>query len=72
MPADLVPHSAIPQLAARVSPELLDVLRQIQRAGFIMNGRDVGEKTVAMLRQLAEFGLVDTGYEGDRVERPYM
>ncbi len=52
MPAELVPHAAIPELAARVSPELLEVLRRIQKAEFIMNGGDIDAKTVEALGRL--------------------
>jgi hypothetical protein len=72
MPADLVPHAAIPDLAVRVSPEMLEVLRRIQKAEFIMNGKDVDAKTVEALGRLAELGLVDPGYAGDERGSPYM
>ena len=58
MPTDIVSDSAIPDIAVRVSPEHFEVLRAIETVNF-MNGRDVGEKTVERLRQLAESGLVD-------------
>src|SRR5437899_2483158 len=64
MAADLVPHAAIPELAARVTPGMLRALRHIQKADFIMNkGLDV--ETAESLRQLTELGLVDAGYEDD-------
>jgi hypothetical protein len=71
MPADLLPHSAIPEIATRVSPEMLEVLRRIQRDVFIMNGEDVDEKTAEALRRLTELGLVDPGYDGDGRDSPW-
>ena len=44
MPADLVPHAAIPNLAAQVSPEMLEVLRRVQKAEFITNGDGIDSK----------------------------
>jgi len=72
MPADLVPHAAIPDLAARVSSEMLEVLGRIQKAEFIMNGEDVDARTAEGLDRLAELGLVDPGYAGDERRSPYM
>jgi hypothetical protein len=72
MPADLVPHAAIPDLAARVSSEMLEVLRHIQKAEFIMNSEDMDTKTVEVLGQLTQLGLVDPGYAGDERGSPYM
>ncbi len=72
MPADLVPHEAIPALAGKVTPEMLQILQRIQREGFILNGDDVDQPTVATLRALADLGLVDTGYEGHPGDKPYM
>ena len=60
MPADLVPHAQIPELAARVTPGMLQVLRQIQRADFIMN-KGLDAETAESLRQLTQLGLVDPG-----------
>jgi hypothetical protein len=72
MPADLVPHAQIPDLAARVSPEMLAVLRRIQKAGFIMNGDDIDAKTAETLGRLSELGLVDPGYAGAERGLLYM
>ncbi len=72
MPADLVPHEAIPALAASVTPEMVKVLRRIQREGFIVNNADLDPQTSAILHQLAERGLVDPGYAGSTHEPPYM
>ncbi len=72
MPADLVPHEAIPELAARVTPEMLKVLRLLQREGFILNGRDLDPLAVSVLRALADLGLVDPGYDGAVGGEPYM
>ena len=65
MPAILVPHSAIPELAERVTPDMLKVLRHIHRADFIMNSSDLDPATADILRKLSELGLVDPGYDGD-------
>jgi hypothetical protein len=65
MPADLVPHTAIPELAARANPEMLAVLRHIQRAGFIQNSKRLDRATFNLLQRLADLGLVDPGYDGD-------
>jgi hypothetical protein len=72
MPADLVPHAAIPDRAARVTPDMLKILRRIQEADFIMNGKDVDPATADILRQLTELGLIDTGSQGDTSGPPYM
>jgi hypothetical protein len=72
MPADLVPHSEIPALAARISPELLEVLRRIQRDEFIPNGGDLDAKTAEASRRLTEVGLVDPADAGDERAAPYM
>jgi hypothetical protein len=72
MPADLVPHAAIPDLAERVSPEMLDVLRHLQRDGLILNGDQVDARTAEALRQLTELGLVDPGYAEEERLSPYM
>jgi hypothetical protein len=66
MPADLVPNAAIPDLAARAnSPEMLAVLRRIQRAGFITNSRSLDHQTFDILQELATLGLVDQGDDTD-------
>lgn len=72
MPADLVPHTAIPELASRVTPEMLKVLRDIQAYNFILNDSRIPPETLSILRQLTEMGLVDPAYEGDARERPYL
>jgi hypothetical protein len=72
MPAELVPHAAIPELAAQISAELLEVLRRIQKAEFILNGDDINAKTAEALGRLAELGLVDPGFTGDERGAPYM
>jgi hypothetical protein len=72
MPAALVPHADIPILAARITPEMLRVLRHIQKADFIMNSEGVDSATLDVLRQLTGLGLVDAGYEGDPSGPPYM
>src|SRR5205807_2510537 len=72
MPAELVRNEAIPELAARVDPEMLRVLRRIQQAGFILNGGDVDQKTADILQRLAELGLIDPGYGGPTDGKPYQ
>ncbi len=59
MIAELVPHADIPDLAARITPEMLSVLSEIQRTETLRPsaGRD-GEKD-RVLRRLVELGLVD-------------
>ncbi len=59
MPAILVPHSAIPELAERVTPDMLKVLGQLQKADFILNNARLDRTTVEILRRLTELGLVD-------------
>lgn len=60
MPAELVPHEAIPGLAARVTEEQLAVLRAIQNGGgYIRNGSRTDAKTVGVLAELVGLGLVD-------------
>jgi hypothetical protein len=72
MPADLAPHAAIPDLAARVTPEMLAVLRRIQRAGFLHNSKSLDRATFDLLQRLAALGLVDPGYDGDADGPPYL
>jgi hypothetical protein len=72
MPADLVPHTAIPALAAQVSGKMLAVLSRIQRAGFIHNSKNLDRETFDLLQRLAALGLVDPGYDGDISGPPYM
>jgi hypothetical protein len=72
MPADLVPHAKVPDLAARVTPEMLAVLRRIQRAGFIQNSKSLGRSTFDLLQRLAALGLVDPGYDGDTSGPPSL
>jgi hypothetical protein len=72
MPANLVPHAVIPELAEQVSAEMLKVLRHLQQAGCIMNGKAVDPQTAGVLRQLTDLGLVDPGYEGDTLGQPTM
>jgi hypothetical protein len=71
MPAELVPHAEIPDLAAHVSGEMLAVLRRIQRGGFIQNSTSLDRETFNLLQQLAALGLVDPGYDGDTSGPPY-
>jgi hypothetical protein len=59
-------------LAARVSPAALDVLRRIQKAGFIRNGKDLDEATAAALGELTRLGLVDPGYDRGTSQPPYL
>ena len=63
MLADLVPHDAIPALAAKVTPDMLSILQRIQREGFIRNDGDFDPSTATTLRALLDLGLVDAGYE---------
>jgi hypothetical protein len=72
MPADLVPHAEIPNLAARVSPEMLEVLRRIQKSEFILNSKNIDAKTAEALARLTELGLIDPGYAGDERGVPSM
>jgi hypothetical protein len=72
MPADLVPHEAIPALAAGVTMEMLKVLRRIQHEGVILNSADLDQQTAAGLQKLAERGLVDPVYDGPTDRPPYM
>jgi hypothetical protein len=51
---------------------MLQILRHIQKADFILNRRDLEPATVEILRQLSDLGLVDPGYEGDTSGSPYM
>jgi hypothetical protein len=71
MPADLVPNTAIPELAARVDADMLRVLRRIQQTGEILNRRSLDRKTFETLQRLAELGLVDPGYTGPADGPPF-
>src|SRR4051794_17236979 len=72
MPADLVPHAAIPELAAHVTPEMLQVLEEVQQAGFVQNGSSLSSDKAEILRQLASLGLVDPGYSGSTDGPPFI
>jgi hypothetical protein len=72
MPAALVPHAAIPELATRVDPEMLNVLRQLQKADFILNAKHLDAKVRAALERLEKLGLVDPAFEGNERARPFM
>lgn len=72
MPSAFVPHAAIPELASRVTPEMLKVLEEIQQANFIRNGKGVNQDKTAILNQLSELGLVDPEYQGDTKDTPYI
>lgn len=72
MPAILVPHAAIPELAGRVTQDMLKVLRRIQKADFIPNRADLDPALAEILHQLTELGLVDPGYEGDTSGPPIL
>lgn len=72
MPADLVPNAEIPELAGKVSPKMLEVLRRVQKSSYILNNTTLDRDTVAILGDLGKLGLVDIGYEGDRRDQPYM
>ncbi len=71
MIAELVPYSEIPNLAARVTPEMLDVLMRIQSVHSIQNSRSLDTKTVNALTDLLKLGLVDAGYEAPSNGTPY-
>jgi hypothetical protein len=70
MPADLVPQTAIPDLAARVDSSMYWVLLYLKRAGFIRRGVD--DRLVEVLRRLTGLGLVDPGYDGSVPGEPYL
>lgn len=73
MPADLVKRSEIPDLARRVTPAMLGVLRQLQQDGFILNNRALPPEMVAALDQLVRLGLADPVYEGNVNQgKPYQ
>ena len=73
MRATLMPNDAIPELAARMdSPALLRVLRLLQLRGFILNGAAVDSETSALLKRLADLGLVDPGYSGPTEGEPFI
>jgi hypothetical protein len=73
MPAALVPHERIPELAAQIdSPAVLAVLRRLREAGFIYNRPDVGQDTAAILQRLTGLGLVDPGYDGTTNGKPFV
>jgi hypothetical protein len=63
MPAPLVPHAAIPDLASRVTAKQRPVLEAIQRAGYVRNQR-LDAEMLAVLEELTKMGLVDPAYEG--------
>jgi hypothetical protein len=70
MPANLIPHAAIPKLAEQVTPEMLKILRHIQKADFVVNSAGLARHTVETLERLSTLGLVDPGYEGEASGKP--
>jgi hypothetical protein len=73
MPATLVPNEAIPKLAAQIdSPAMLRVLRHLQQTGFLLNGQATDQRTLDILRRLADLGLVDPGYDGPTAGKPFI
>jgi hypothetical protein len=72
MPADLVRQVEIPDLAAQVTPEMLAVLRRIQRAGFIQYSKRLDRTTFDILQRLAALRLVDPGYDRDTSGPPSL
>jgi hypothetical protein len=73
MPADLVPHAQIPELAGHVTPDMLDLLLVLQKTDFILNGPSLPPSVIELLDELTRMGLVDAGYEGDVAQgRPYL
>ena len=72
MPADLVSDVDIPQLAARISPAMLQALRLLKQHGFIQNGPEVDKTVATILRRLVSLGLVDPGYAGPTDGEPFI
>jgi hypothetical protein len=73
MPADLVPPEAIPQLAAQIdSPSLYWVLRYLQKAHSILNGRDVDDNLADFLQRLTNLGLADPAYTVPTDGKPFL
>lgn len=73
MPADLVPHGAIPGLAEQIdSPAVLKVLWQLHQDGFILNRPDTAPETAAILQRLTGLGLADPGYAGPTNDKPFL
>jgi hypothetical protein len=63
MPAPLVPHADIPDLARQVTEKQRTVLEAIQRAAYIRNQR-LDADLLTALKELARMGLVDPAHEG--------
>ncbi|HEV3260055.1 MAG TPA: hypothetical protein VG013_24565 [Gemmataceae bacterium] len=73
MPAALVPDDRIPELAAQIdSPAMLRVLRRLREVGFMQNGADVDDETIAILQRLTTLGLADPGYDGPTHGKPFI
>jgi hypothetical protein len=72
MPAKLVPHEKIPELAGQTTPEMLKVLQRINQADFIVKNDEIGSDVESVLKRLTELGLVDPGYEAEASGSPYM
>jgi hypothetical protein len=72
MPAELFPQTAISELAANVNSRQLDVLRQAQKAGFIMNSSDMNPDTRSILDELSALGMLDVAFDGDIKDQPYL
>jgi hypothetical protein len=74
MPAEIVRDEDVPQLAAQIdSAAMLRVLRLLQQTGFIQNGQEVDQETLAILQRLASLGLADPGYaESPAANGPFI
>jgi hypothetical protein len=71
MPANLVPNTAIPELARSTSSDELDLLRHIQGTGYIQSDA-VDEHQFATLQRLAVRGLVDQGFTAATDPKPWI
>jgi hypothetical protein len=72
MPADLVPETAIPDLAEQVTPAMRRVLQLLRERGFLHNGPALDEATAVVLRRLASLGLVDPGFSTPTDREPFI
>jgi hypothetical protein len=72
MPAKLIPNEAIPQVAARIDPPMLLVLRALRQRGFIQNGQDVTPEVLALLQRLAALELADPAYSTPEDRKPFI
>lgn len=73
MPAHLIPHDQVQQLAEKIdSLAMLRVLQWLQKESFVQNGDEVSPVVAGVMQRLTDLGLADPGYEDKAQDEPSM